>query len=302
MAKFWETFKPGTDLIYGIGEQIDRYIVAYDTQKAAPETLTQQERDAAYKKKSENYYAINTFNVHLTNADYKTKAAPEQVAYIDAIKKSPLKTYYSDTMNVDKVTGPKLAGYRKSNVGLNPRSPDAVRAAAHDWAIRRSCKFGIEYATKTLGGTVHYVLDGMDLKAIAAPSSAMRLKTNSAGFTKIPICTSELRFLFRNWQGMSNVTFWENFDVATPPWKRPGLEDDWKAYAIDRIVKYWAQIKGNQDAGKYRLTQLLEDSAGKITTDKEVRKYLESKPADKVVAKFHRIPADLSNKERQEIV
>lgn len=303
MADFRTEYVANQDLIYGIGEHIDRYVI-YHMEGVKCETLTFKQTERAREGKSSGYYAINTFNVHLTNASYKEVASPKQVAYIDAFRASPMRTYYSENMSVDKVTGPKLEKYKKSNKFLDRRDPHAVRAAAHDFAIRRSCKFGIQYVTQTLGGTIHYVLDGMTMGAIAARNVALRWRTNNSGYTKIPICTTELRYLFRNWNRYKGkVRFWENFEEALPPWGRAEHVDDWCAYAIGRIVKYWNQIKANQDTAKYRLTQLLGNSATKISTAEEVHQYLERSrsrnPAD-VIAKFHRIPVDLINKEAEE--
>jgi hypothetical protein len=130
-------------------------------------------------------------------------------------------------------------------------------------SIRRACKFGIgivalEAAFRTPRAKIRFVLDGLDMQAIAS-------KQTRQGYDRIavPITSSELRYVCRNWGKLERIVkFYVNLAAVNPPWVEdwdlpsipaPGIpqrtlarKPAWDAYAAARGVKYPAgpPVKG----------------------------------------------------------
>ncbi|MEM1162671.1 MAG: hypothetical protein AAGJ28_17205 [Pseudomonadota bacterium] len=112
-----------------------------------------------------------------------------------------------------------------------------------NFAVRRACKF-LLYDSIRLDKWVAYALDDMDLGAIA--ENQWRVFKDGSWISnpeddhrrgKIPVCTSEIRCLFRDWDFFAeHVTFYEKFQMVDPPWLRPSHIDKWSAYA-----KLWSE-------------------------------------------------------------
>lgn len=294
MANFKDEFDGTTDLIYGIGDQINRYIV-YKLHGKKYDKIFGANRAEAIEYKEECGWAINTFNVHLNNIDYMKNQSGLFGEYCKALAASTYKPGYKSVPY--NPSGPTLEKLKKSNAALLPKAKREVLNAAFDLSVRRSCKFGIEFVTQKLAGKIHYVLDGMNLEAVTTKARI----TNTSGYQKIPICTSELRFLFRNWnkfRGRGKVIFWENFDHALPPWNRPTYAANWKAYGLSRLEKYWTKI-----ATAGGLDGFLTREGAKNPKDFTQAKIVFDKmTAADFVKTFHDIPVNFSNKESIEIV
>jgi hypothetical protein len=94
--------------------------------------------------------------------------------------------------------------------------------------IRKACKFGTEYFTRN--GVIHYLIDGIDMEWVVEK----RLDHNTG---KMPICTSEIRYIFRNWGVFSGrIKFYRKNVECTPPW----YEDDLTVYN-KAVRKGWVQ-------------------------------------------------------------
>lgn len=248
MPQFKDSFSPGVDLIYGIGAWISRYIIHLDTkgQKryAKNDQIPKGEWDAAHARKESDCYAINTFNMAITNAAYALQTGSIAVSgvgtseYMKAIESTKYGT--RGTVGDPATLAAKLV---KSNKNLDLGNPGSVCAAAKDLAIRRSSKFGIKYAVENLKGTVHYLLDEIDQTVLLAKSTI----TNGSGYEKIPICTSEVRYLFRNWGRYGGkVMFWENYVQTSAPWMSASgtHEVGWASYALARMWKFKNKLVG----------------------------------------------------------
>jgi len=132
--------------------------------------------------------------------------------------------------------------YSKIVAGLKKQSasvPDAPKLRDHEvqnfmrmYAVRRACKF-LLYESIGNGMKIRYVLDDLNLEMAAT-------KARVEG--KVPVCTTELREIFRCWDYFRNhVTFYKDFRLVTPPWERPtatyeGLKG-WAMYAAHRANK-----------------------------------------------------------------
>ena len=108
-----------------------------------------------------------------------------------------------------------------------------------NFAVRRACKFLIYEAIKD-GKQITYSLDDMDLGAVANKqwrdwdknafvSESDLTPTSNA---KVPVCTTEIREIFRGWDFLkAHVTFYENFVRVDPPWERDADREVWGSYA-----------------------------------------------------------------------
>jgi hypothetical protein len=115
----------------------------------------------------------------------------------------------------------------------------AHNGALRNFAVRRACKFLIYEAAQD-GKQVAYALDDMDLAAVAnkqwrdwdlsafVDEAALHPGSNA----KVPVCTSEIREIFRGWDFLKDhVTFYEGFNRVNPPWERDTEREAWGSYA-----------------------------------------------------------------------
>ena len=146
-------------------------------------------------------------------------------------------------------------GREKTTHGKPMKLSDLV----FDAAIRRSCKFLI-YDTIRQKMQIVYLLDDLDLTKIAylvkrgqAIPEDSRLRTGSSE-GKVPICTTEIRELFRNWDYLSaHVSFYKDFEACDAPWGASnGQEKAWALYGAHRAEK----ILGSKLASKGDAEQL----------------------------------------------
>lgn len=108
--------------------------------------------------------------------------------------------------------------------------------------LRRASKFGATQVGNTLGARVHFVLDEIDMKDVL--DKAEFPEKPGAVRKMVPITTSELRALFRNWGfACKHVTFYRKQTVHPPPWDED--PKGWTEYAKRRCEKY-AQLLNKQ--------------------------------------------------------
>jgi hypothetical protein len=327
---FQTEFNDKTDIIYGIGEWISRYIIfkTDGKQYGKQDTVPRAELDAAHKLKAESFFAINTFNLAISGAQYRqangsltttlgtatgTADDAKAAAYAGTIARSPVYGPGSTTGDV----AAKFDKLKKSNASLAPTDQQAVNAAAKDLAIRRSSKFGIAYVVERLNGKVHYILDGVDMSVVLDKKTV----TNSSGYDKIPIVSSELRYLFRNWsrfKSTGKVLFWKDYKTCPAPWVAASASDlaGWAEYALDRLQKHLAalssdaawqddvkQLKlGNRQTATRLRANIGKLRGGDLRQHANAESFLKtlddriSSPKN-IIEFFHSIPPGLVNKE-----
>jgi hypothetical protein len=129
----------------------------------------------------------------------------------------------------------------------DPTKKQAIVEAALYLAIRRACKFGIEYIMAFKSGTVHYVTDGITMTVVVGKTE---MPIDMGTRTGVPITTSELRYIFRNWHWFrdtldKDLVFWRSYAPTTAPWiTDPKI---WIPYARHRIDKYKAAKQASPD-------------------------------------------------------
>lgn len=160
-----------------------------------------------------------------------------------------------------------------------------------DLAIRRSCKFGIDYFVIAKGAQLHYILDGMSVPDIVSKKMYTNEVTKK---DKIPICTSEVRYIFRTWNQLKDtgrLHFYKDFQQCLAPWESSTYMNTWEGwadYAIDRVEKHLP--KSNH---RYAQFQLAAEGFGKLRNPFVARN---------VIREFHSIPHILVNKVHERII
>lgn len=128
-------------------------------------------------------------------------------------------------------------GVRKDNPTLSDTLDDDDYytgnnlANVRNYMVRRACKFLMYDTIQQRGGRIFYALDGLDLNDVANKTAR-----TVGGKEKVPVCTSEIREIFRMWAFLkSHLTFYRDFVPADPPWTRNLAA--WSQYAKSRAAK-----------------------------------------------------------------
>lgn len=135
-----------------------------------------------------------------------------------------------------------LGGIRKDNPALAPTLQNLRDGEfAHQigqFAVRRACKFLIYEGVRN-GRVIAYAIDDLNMNEVV--SRTPRELDDSPGRFKLPVCTSELREIFRRWDYLAGwVRFFVDLQQVRPPWHRDRTADElrgWAAYAAARAAK-----------------------------------------------------------------
>lgn len=240
MPTFNASFKPFRgDVIYGTTEARADYLENF---LKSPECgqMTTPRFQQPFSHRTRGIY-INDYNEQVASANF-TKPRDIQYAepnwmrqedYLEALQQS---RYAPSTI----VTS-AWQDYAKGDAGVGPDTLKTVEEwaeLAKNLAVRRACKFGIEYVTTELqDARVHYILDRINLQEVV--SKTPRLLTTTTHTSGVSITTSELRFLFRVWHRFrrgDRVIFYTHGQSTQAPWEIRA--DLWVPYAKQRVDKY----------------------------------------------------------------
>jgi hypothetical protein len=326
MSRFENTFDSKRDVIYGTGLWIHIYLYNYyftwpygyreirerdlRLHVKFPKGEYESQMAAAHGK-----YGLNVINIY--NEPIKSNSF---TVGGKAVTKAPLEKVLRKDKNMADLTGE----YRDSLVKCSHYGPDSlvgdiedrllkslkkyetsgsldfsqklsnknakkVAFDLYDVCIRRSCKFGIHYFTGIKKARLHYILDGMDIGTIVDKSM---MKNESTNKKKVPICTSEVRYIFRHWNALrdGSVCFYLDFQMCEPPWEDDKWKKhlpDWARYAESRVAKYRRRIL----AGMNNLA-ILNRFDDCVDAFKSVPTTLAAK---RVIGAFHDLPVNLVN-------
>jgi hypothetical protein len=207
--------------------------------------------------------------IQLSSKGFQTKASED---FFTRFNTSPL--------SLQDLTYEKLVGGIKKHDSKAPDRPKLREASTAKliryYAVRRACKYLI-YDSIGNGVWIRYMLDDLDLRVVA---------TKARVEEKVPVCTSELREVFRYWDYLSNyVTFYRDFCKVSPPWTAPTANPDtiqaWAAYADHRANKVLSDK--NQHLPPPSLT-LLKDCVSDYLSGNYVGaidKYHQSRPSSR---------------------
>lgn len=240
MPTFNASFDPYRgDVIYGTTESRADYLERFLRSRELKQ-LQRRHPTQPFSYRTRGIY-INDYNTQIAGADFSSPgniryAEPNwwrQEDYVDALEHSR----YAPS----SVTSSTWRDYAKGDARLRPnsfRTREQWAELAKNLAVRRACKFGIEYVTSMVGDAkVHYVLDRINLGEVV--DKRPRLLTTTTSSAGIPITTSELRYLFRTWhrfRGRDRVIFYHHGQSTQAPWER--RPDLWVPYARQRVHKY----------------------------------------------------------------
>lgn len=175
--------------------------------------------------------------------------------------KSKLGSLSYDSLAADPTRTAKIIkGIRKDNPSFNPSLENLRQGQfAHQikqFSVRRACKFLI-YDGIREKRVIAYALDDLNLDEVVN-KTARQLEN---GRFKVPVCTSELRELFRRWDYCSQwVIFFEDLHRVNPPWHPDrgwSALQGWAKYASERAAKLASQV-GDRHARHAALLQVTQ--------------------------------------------
>ena len=308
MPAFLKKFTEQGGLIYGIGPAISEYWTAWEMYDAIA-TLSEEDKATARRALSNTAKAYELFrknvNKHLatdgmyilarSNEFIQFKGTDQLKVKIEGRKSTPA-PQKSLSMSITTESDQRREFFDRfadSGYAIDKTSYDAVkRGIDKDWQgsaqaidqsgyskwnitsmrqfmIRRACKFLLYDEINTRGGTIFYALDGLTLSEVAQRVHRGLDTTRS----KVPVCTSELREIFRMWAYLQNhVTFYSHLENSDPPWK---ISDkaEWSAYALHRAEKITAETEA------------------KANLLRELRQRHQNQQYDEAIVMYHSVPA-----------
>jgi hypothetical protein len=149
---------------------------------------------------------------------------------------------------------------------------------------------------------VAYALDDMDMSKVFTKQH-LPLKDDGGRTVKqkVPVCTSEIRELFRNWDCCKDhVVFFKEFKRVSPPWTYPTAQGNelklWANYAAQRAKKLQAKY-GKTGNELYKSIKSNVDTAVKNAVSRStVEAFHASKPS--LFNPKYALPVDNENHEK----
>lgn len=327
MAHFKDRFNQHTDVIYGTGLWIHIYIYNYyfgwptsapigklDINMNLPKGTFDPYMSKAHDKYGNN--VINRYNEPIHSKSFPVDKATKTVgtaalkpvattydtttqdlaqSYIDALKAckhlgtDSIEGAITDRMIRALGKYEKMQAINFKKAQFNAKETGRISNHLYDVCIRRSCKYGVFYFTHVKSATLHYILDEMDMNTIVNKTMLMN---ETAGGKKVPICTSELRYMFRHWNSLKDksVLFYDGYRTCEAPWydtRWKSTRADWADYAIARVAKYRSSIAATMGNSSLlsefdRLAKFFDLARTPVT-------------ARKIIESFHALPANLTN-------
>jgi hypothetical protein len=143
----------------------------------------------------------------------------------------------TDLQDHSKVTPGRFEAHKKYQIrdpATDDVRPMGERTLKYDMKVRRACKFLI-YDSISIGLKIHYIVD-----EITSSSVAERVMFSvGANNEKVPICTTEIREIFRHWHSLSAHVIWfRQFRKCLPLWASDGpAQKVWAEYAVALLEK-----------------------------------------------------------------
>ncbi|CAE6734279.1 hypothetical protein R69927_02276 [Paraburkholderia domus] len=141
-----------------------------------------------------------------------------------------------------------FSGAKKDNLDLYKSKKELkdLTGSLKNFAVRRACKFLIYDSIKD-GVKIAYALDDLTLLTVVTGAAInLRDPGGKSVKQKVPVCTSEIREIFRNWDYLKDhVVFFKDFKSVPPPWCAPTAQGNeialWAKYAAARARKLQAK-------------------------------------------------------------
>lgn len=201
----------------------------------------------------EDYPAISNYWLSVKNQYIKNQKLPE-ASLDDKAKKAfwgQFNSLYEQQAKDPRTKPLVLKGPEIQAPNTVPFVPRDDEALIDDIIVRRSCKF-LLYESIERKQDIAYVLDDLNLDTVAQRITVTETTDRLGPGTqerKVPVCTSELREIFRRWDFFANhLTFYKDWKVSDPPWFTHGRQH-WATYAAHLAGKITAQHPTNQALG-----------------------------------------------------
>jgi hypothetical protein len=261
-GRYYFHFLKEGDMLYGTGDAQACYIRAELVTRKPPKTPNSESI-----RRAMNEIAIDGKTDFPRVSNYWLEQVQGKASAIAASKtfnvKDDEKKLFWEKFDASKLS--IAAQVEKQGGGLTaPKAGQSKQAdkrdIIYDNLIRRSCKF-LMYDAIEQHRRVAYALDELDLSKVAylvagpgqypLASRARWDDTTKAIVSdieaKIPVCSSELRELFRYWDYFAKyIVFFKGFWKRNAPWEDPADAPQWALYAQHR-----AQKLARSHAGKY---------------------------------------------------
>ena len=235
------------DVLYGRTEARTDYLEAF--MKSRQLKQLEQRAGEKFTIYRSGYY-INDYNETITKGDLSIPSEPKLFSNSRALD------HYRMLLQKSKYNPASVAkaDWKAYAKGDNTIQSDSLRTR-EEWtdlaqvlAVRKACKFGIEYISSMRNAYVHYALDGISIAEVIGKADR-NLWTGKQG---VPITTSELRYLFREWgryRKEVKLIFYLLQNETNAPWVTS--PDEWLPYAIARVDKYRGQLT-NSNPGQLK--------------------------------------------------
>lgn len=266
MPEFLTNFVPQRcDVVYGLdaprNKYLDKYVeyqgTLWDTDSELKIDYPRRDEYLDFIARSVERNKVNYLNEPITSLDF---LKIDQVQFKASLVKNPkyLESLQESRYKVEKVGAATMNSLTKGDqklaaLNISQLTDNQLRDLRGYLAIGRACKFALDYfvthpshrffvestATEASGEPkVHYALDELTSRTVAGKQAFNTL----IGGQGVPITTSELRYLFRNWHlfkkahDKKRLVFYRNLDVAKPLWEDDPSE--WIPYAKHRLSKF----------------------------------------------------------------
>lgn len=263
VSAFLDNFNPfRQDILYGISASRETYVFAFIEKEYANQTeqVKAHYRDPVEGETYPDDFAsdvyntieaegcyINSYNDPITSGDFSDAnriltAAPTNdriKLYINSLAQTK---YAVENIGVATLRSLAKGDDKLLHAGLDQITAEDLVATRLHLAVRRACKFGIEYIASKSEAVVHYILDGIK------PEDVVDKKTYEVmgGGQGVPITTSEIRYMFRKWFELKEraiarkIIFYRDQSEVRAPWyDAPAM---WLPYAEHRLDKF---LSGN---------------------------------------------------------
>lgn len=247
------------DVVYGLGSERMRYLVSWAQAKVAEVEVAKACGDYSEHEKAEYEsdkrtaerlpfrprLMINDYNAPVASGDFSDPAAPRLYRASDL----RVRDYTDELSQHGRYAPHQAAALDRGALAKDDQrfaddtqqlSPQERELAYRVHAVRRACKFGIEYISTLPGpARVHYVLDGINLDEVVSQA----VRDLWVGTQGVPITTSELRYVFRRWaryKDTQRVVFYRDGMSTRAPWIEEPAK--WVPYARHRVEKHRGRI------------------------------------------------------------
>lgn len=148
-----------------------------------------------------------------------------------------------------------IQGIKKDDSGSNPTVQHLPSIgnliSARQFMTRRACKFLMYEVILDEHGVIHYALDGLTAEHVVNKTALPIAGREPTLGNKVPVCTSELRELFRMWNFFREKTyFYRGFRLVQPMWVTCAPEDKkkWAEYAYHVLTSEAGVLLARQNS------------------------------------------------------